>query len=184
MSKHPSHRTRQIIKSFEAKALKKRSPTAKFADKLTAFFGSFWFLALNLFLFLFWILANQGMIKGVPIFDPFPYVLLITIVSLEAIILTVVVLMSQNRQSQISTLRDELQLQVELITEKELSKALHLLRKILEKHNIKYSDDELEEMLETVDTSYIERKLEEQLNPKTKNMPKKVVEKVEKTISK
>jgi len=183
MSKHTAHRTRQIIKSFEAEALKKRSYTAKFADKLTAFFGSFWFLILNLFIFLFWILANQGILAGVSIFDPFPYILLITFVSLEAIVLTIVVLMSQNRQSQISTLRDELQLQVELITEKELSKALHLLKKILEKHEIKYTDKELEEMLETVDTSYIERKLDEQLNPKTKSVPQKVVKKVEETLT-
>ena len=183
MSKHVARRTRQIITSFEAQALKKRSLTARFADKLTSFFGSFWFLVLNLFVFLFWILANNGVIAGVPIYDPFPHVLLITFVSLEAIILTVVVLMSQNRQSQISTLRDELQLQVELITEKELSKALHLLKKILEKHDIKYTDQELEEMLEKVDTSYIERKLEEQLNPKTKNVPQKVAEKVEETLT-
>lgn len=76
--------------------------------------------------------------------------------------------MSQNRQSQIATLRDELQLQVELITEKEISKVLNLLKKVLEKHNIKVTDHELEEMLEAVDTSYIERKLEEQLNHKLK----------------
>lgn len=76
--------------------------------------------------------------------------------------------MSQNRQSQIATLRDELQLQVELISEKEISKVLNLLKKVLEKHNIKVTDHELEEMLEAVDTSYIERKLEEQLNHKLK----------------
>jgi uncharacterized membrane protein len=89
-----------------------------------------------------------------------------------------VVLMSQNREKQINTLRDELQLQVELITEKEITKTLFLLKKILEKHDIKYSDKELEEMLKEVDTSYIERKLEQQLQQKS------VQEKIGKTLEK
>jgi uncharacterized membrane protein len=168
MVKSRRYRTHNIIRSFEAKALRKRPLSIKIADKLTSYFGSLFFLLLNIFLFTFWILINAGKIPGIPVFDPYPYVLLITFVSLEAIILTTVVLMSQNRQSQIATLRDELQLQVELISEKEISKVLNLLKKVLEKHNIKVTDHELEEMLEAVDTSYIERKLEEQLNHKLK----------------
>jgi uncharacterized membrane protein len=160
-------RPRQIIKSFEAKALRKRSATIRFADKLTEFFGSFWFLVLNIFLFISWILLNQGIIPGFPRFDPYPYVLLITLVSLEAIVLTTVVLISQNRQNQVDTLRDELQLQVELISEREITKILKLLLKLLEKNEIQIKDKELEEMLETVDTSYIERKLEEQITKKS-----------------
>jgi uncharacterized membrane protein len=82
--------------------------------------------------------------------------------------------MSQNRQSQIGTLRDELQLQVELITEKEISKVLQLLKKVLEKNDIKLSDDELNEMVEVIDRSYIEKKLEEQLVGKQESVVKKV----------
>ncbi len=167
MTKRPTHRTRQIIRSFQAKAQRRRSPAAKLADWLTSYFGSIGFLLLNLVFFTFWILANKGLIPGIPVFDPYPYILLITLVSLEAILLTTIVLMSQNRQSQIATLRDELQLQVELITEKEISKVLTLLKKILEERGVKLSDSELEEMLQAIDTSYIERKLEEQLSGKS-----------------
>ena len=167
MAKHHSgRRTRQIIRSFEAKVLRRRSFTAKVADWMTSYFGSLGFLFLNLVLFVFWILANMGRVPPIPIFDPYPHVLLITLVSLEAIVLSVIVLMSQNRQGQVATLRDELQLQVELITEKELSKALQLLTMILEKKGVKLSDSELEEMLQAVDTSYIEHKLEEQISGK------------------
>lgn len=83
--------------------------------------------------------------------------------------MTTVVLMSQNRQSQIGTLRDELQLQVELITEKEISKVLQLLKKVLERNDINLNDEQLNEMLEAVDPSYIEKKLEEQLSGKKEN---------------
>jgi len=174
MTKTHPRRTRQIIRSFEAQALKKRGFGAKIADVLTSFFGSIGFLLLNLVLFVAWVLVNTGRVQGMSIFDPYPYVLLITFVSLEAIVLTVIVLMSQNRQSQIGTLRDELQLQVELITEKEISKVLQLLKKVLEKNDIKLSDDELSEMIEVIDRSYIEKKLEEQLVGKQESVVKKV----------
>lgn len=151
--------------------MRHRPWSIRFADSLATFFGSFWFLVINSFLFVIWIVINSGWTAVFPIFDPYPHVLLITFVSLEAIILTTVVLMSQNRQNHIGTLRDELQLQVELITEREISKVLKLLKKVLEKHDIKVTDAELEEMLEVADISYIERKLEQQILGKTINKP-------------
>jgi len=156
------------------------------ADWLTSYFGSIGFLLVNIAFFAFWILANLGKIPGIPIFDPYPYVLLIMAVSLEAIVLATVVLISQNRERQISTLRDELQLQVELITEKEISKVLTLLKNLLENQGVKTTDAELQEMLEEVDTSYIERKLEEQLVAKPTSLTKKATDsltKVGKTLT-
>jgi uncharacterized membrane protein len=163
MPKNHPKRTRQIIKSFEAKALKKRPFSIKIADWLTSYFGSMSFLIINVTAFVLWILINTGRIPGLPIFDPYPHILLTTAVSLEAIVLAIIVLISQNRENQINTLREELQLQVELITEKEITKILQLLNELLKKKGVKITDTELEEMLKQVDTSYIERKLEEQL---------------------
>ena len=84
-------RSRQIIRSFEAKSLRKRSFTTRLADSLTKFFGSIGFLILNLAFFTIWIIVNSGNLLGGTAFDPYPYVLLITFVSLEAIVLTVIV---------------------------------------------------------------------------------------------
>lgn len=145
--------------------MRRRTPTEKLADLLTGYFGSFGFLVANILLFVFWVLINTGH-SPLPIYDPYPFVLLITIVSLEAIILSIVVLMSQNRESKVATLRDELQLQVELITEKEISKALLLLTKLLKEKGVKLSDKELDEMLSAIDQSYIEKKLEEEIDKK------------------
>ncbi|MBN1169208.1 DUF1003 domain-containing protein [Candidatus Woesebacteria bacterium] len=166
MARSRNKKPRQIIRSFEARALKKRTSAIKFADKLTGFFGSFGFLIINILTFICWITINSGVVPGISAFDEYPFVLLINLVSLEAIILTSVVLISQNRQNQIDTLRDELQLQVELISEKEITKTLRLVLKLLEHHKIKIKDKELEEMLEQVDTSYIEKKLEDQISKK------------------
>ncbi|MEJ2441295.1 MAG: DUF1003 domain-containing protein, partial [Patescibacteria group bacterium] len=113
---------------------------------------------------------------GVSVFDPYPYVLLITTVSLEAIILSVVVLISQIREGYINTLRDELQLQVNLITEREITKVLLLLKELLKKNDIKITDTELHEMLEEIDTSYIERQLKKQIDGKSEPIAKKMTE--------
>lgn len=156
-----------IIQSFEAKELKKRPFVIKIADYLTSAFGSVSFLLLNVALFSFWILANQERIPNVSAFDSFPYPLLTTIVSLEAIFLSIIVLMSQNRQNHVSTIREELDMQVNRIAEKEITKSLLILKKIAEKQGIKVEDHELDEMLKNLEMSYIERKLAQQLEEKT-----------------
>jgi uncharacterized membrane protein len=164
MAEIPPKTTRQIIRSFEAKALKKRPRHERYADSLTIYIGSMSFLILNIVLFTFWILANLSIIPGLTPFDPFPFVFLITAVSIEAIILTTIVLMTQNRQSLISSLRNEIDLQVTLLVEREVTKILKLLVD-LHKHLGMNSpeDPELDKMLKVTDISYIQRKLEEQL---------------------
>ena len=69
-------RRRHAIRSFKARADAKRKPTEKFADMLTAKFGSIAFLGLNAIWFVGWITWNTGMIPGVKPFDPFPFGLL------------------------------------------------------------------------------------------------------------
>jgi uncharacterized membrane protein len=171
------HSPRHIIQSFEGKSLKKRSFMLRAADSLTGFFGTLFFLIINLILFSGWILVNTEKIATIPAFDPFPFPLLTTIVSLEAIFLTVIVLMSQNRQSQTSTIRDELQLQVVLIAEKEITKMLKLMRLLLRKQGIEVKNDaELEQMIDEIDASYIERKLVEEITPEKPNLVEKLSE--------
>lgn len=176
MPKNHQKRSRQIIKSFKAESLKNRSFAIKMADALTTKFGTLGFLIINLTLFIAWMLINNGKIPVVPVFDPYPYVLLITTVSLEAIVLAIVVLISQNREGYINTMRDELQLHVNLLTEREITKVLVLLRELLKKNNIKISDAELDEMLMDIDTSHIERKLKEQIDGKQTTLAEKITE--------
>ena len=180
----PVKRSKRIISSFEAKALKKRSLPQKMADWLTSSFGTVSFLVLNIIVFVFWILINSGKIPSISIFDPFPYVFLITFVSLEAIMLATVVLISQNRENQISSLREELQIQIELFAEKELTKILFLLKKLLNAQGIKFSDKELDEMLQEVDPSYIERKLKDQLEGKSKPITRRAMDSIGKVREK
>jgi len=173
--KQPTHEvSKHLIKSFEAKALKKRSLAVRFADDLTSLFGSMFFLIVNALVFIVWILINTGKVQGIAPFDPFPFSMLTTVVSLEAIILTVIVLMSQNRSSLISSMREEIDIQVNLIAEREITKILKLLNELLKVKGIKLEDKELDEMLKEIDASYLERKLEDELFGKPETFVNKV----------
>lgn len=164
------HKSHQIIKSFEAEALRKRPFAIKIADFLTSYFGTVGFLLVNVLIYIVWVLINTGKVQGIAIFDPYPHSFLNSLVSIEAIFLTVIVLISQNRGNQIDKLRQELQLQVNLYSEKETTKILEIVKKIADAKGIKIDDSEIEEMLKEIDASYIERKLEEQLGLSEKTL--------------
>lgn len=156
-----SHET---IRSLKARADARRSLLEKLADIFTTKFGSISFLGLNVAWFTVWIVMNTGL-TSIPPFDPFPFGLLTMIVSLEAIVLAIVVLISQNRSSRVDDLREETDLEVNIIAEQELTKLLHLVAQIAEKNGIDPSKDKLlQEMLKPVDTEKIERVMEEQVN--------------------
>lgn len=159
-------RRRKAIKSFKAKADAKRSPTEKFADFLTAKFGTVTFLTLNFFWFAVWIPINTGNVPWIKPFDPFPFGLLTMIVSLEAIGLAIIVLISQNREARISELREEIQLQLNTAAEGEITKLINLMALLLEKEGVDISKDpELKKMLKPIDNEELVRQLEEELAP-------------------
>ncbi len=150
-----------LIRTLEAQTLSKRTISIKIADILTSRFGTARFFIILLIVTIIWILFNVGVIPGVPIYDPYPFILLTMIASVGAIFLTVIVLISQNRQSYINTLRNELLLQMILISERELTKALQILNKRLNKGVNR--DKELKEMLNQTNVSLIQKIIEKQL---------------------
>lgn len=167
-------RRRRIIRSFEAKALGHRKFTEKIADNVTTAFGSFTFGVLHVYWFGLWIVLNTGIVAWITPFDPFPFGLLTMIVSLEAIFLSILVLLSQNRAGQVASLREELHLQVDLIAEEEITKVLEILSEIRTKVGIKGDDPELTRMLQRIDTSYIESSLQRQVDAGSTNILKSI----------
>ena len=152
------------IKSFKAKANAKRSTTEKFADWMTSKFGSIQFLALNAVWFLGWILVNTGKIPGIEPFDPYPFGFLTMVVSLEAIFLAIIVLVSQNREARVAELRDEIELQIDTISEGELTKLINLMVISLEKQGVKIDEDpELRKMLKPMDNQKLQEDIENEL---------------------
>jgi uncharacterized membrane protein len=105
----------------------KRTRVERAADWIAAFSGSIPFLNVHLVIFAVWILLNTSWLPGMPMFDPFPFGLLTMVVSLEAIILSVFVLLSQNRQAAKERIRSDVEYDVNLKAELEVA---HLHEKL------------------------------------------------------
>lgn len=140
-----------------------RTAMQRYADQLTAAAGSTPFFAFHIIWFVLWIVWNVGLLGVTPL-DPYPFGFLTMIVSLEAIFLSIFVLMSQSRESKIGELREELTLQVILRMEEEVTKTLHLVAGLYTRGGHQLAQDtELQEMLQPLDAEKIERDLKTQL---------------------
>jgi uncharacterized membrane protein len=117
------------ISQMQRDATQARHLQDRIADLITAFSGSMAFVYMHAVWFGLWIMLNIGLIHVPHIteFDPYPFGLLTMIVSLEAIFLSTFVLVSQNRLSEASEKRAELDLQVNLLSEQKASKVLEML---------------------------------------------------------
>lgn len=156
---------RKLIQSIQSYINERRTMKEKLADDAVAWFGSFWFITINVISFILWIVLNIDLIPGIKPFDPYPFILLTMAVSLEAIFLAIFVLISQNRESRISDLREEIDIQVNMIAEQEITKLIHLVSYLMKHLNVPYEKDpELKRMMRPLDTEEIRLELEKQLN--------------------
>jgi CRP/FNR family cyclic AMP-dependent transcriptional regulator len=92
----------------------------RIADVIAEFSGSIPFLLLNLVIFILWLLANTVAPKSIQ-FDPYPFQFLTMAVSLEAIFLSIFVLVSQNRQAAKDRIKADLDYQVDVKAEMEMT---------------------------------------------------------------
>lgn len=140
-----------------------RTVMQRTADRLTRVASSPIFLLVHAVWFALWILTNTGVL-GRGIFDPYPFGLLTLILSIEAIFLTILVLMTQGRESVIAELREELTLQVILRVEGEVTKSLQLITGLYSRLGVPVGEEpELRDMLRPLDPISIQRELEEQI---------------------
>ena len=154
----------KAFRAIKAQHSANRTRAEILADRMIGLASSTAFLVIHAILFVVWIVWN---IPGVPLpqFDPYPYGMLTTIVSLEAIFLSIFVLMTQSRESKIGELREELTLQVNLRVKEEVTKTLHLVAGLYSRLGLKLADDpELKSMLEPLDPKRIEEDLAEQIH--------------------
>ena len=164
----PNERRRRGVANRAFKAIKAQRAASRtwievVADWLNFLAASASFLAFHAIWFLIWILWNTGTLGGRP-FDPYPFGLLTMIVSLEAIFLSIFVLMAQKRESAIAEIREEISLQVSLRLEQEVTKTLQLVAGLYTRLGYKVGEDaELREMLQPLDVDAIERELTAQI---------------------
>ena len=102
----------------------------RIADRVTAIVGSWKFLIIQTFLLLLWITLN--VVAYMQHWDPYPFILLNLILSFQAAYTAPVIMMSQNRQSDIERKKLEYYYQVNLKEELEIELLHHKLDRILE----------------------------------------------------
>jgi uncharacterized membrane protein len=120
----------------------------RIADSIGDFSGTVSFVVIHAIFFAVWIVANLGMIPFVRPWDKYPFLLLTVVVSLEAIFLSTFVLMKQSRMSQWADERAQLDLQINLLAEREMTIVLQMLQGICERLNIPVPEEEVKELSE------------------------------------
>ncbi len=156
---------RRALSAFRAQAAKNRPLPIRIADSLTRRIGSLPFLIFHIGLFMFWIAANLHVLAVGQPFDPFPFGLLTLMMTLEQSLLTIFIIMSQNRSNETADLRNEMDLQINILAEEEITKAIQMLRLIGAKLEIPeiINDHEARVMESAIDHAELEKQTQQEL---------------------
>jgi uncharacterized membrane protein len=144
---HPPGLSSVLARNIQALSERRRQEEAvaslsdRIADRVTRFTGSMTFVVLHLLGFGFWIVANLGWVPGVPPWDE-SFVVLAMMASVEAIFLSTFVLISQNRMAAAADKRADLDLQISLLAEHEITKMATLLAAVADKLGVRSEADE------------------------------------------
>lgn len=127
--------------AFQRQQDERRSWAQRAADQVTRRAGSMPAIGLHAVWFGAWVVVNGGLVPGVSPWDPFPFVLLTGLTSLEAIFLTLCILMSQNRAAELADRREELDVQINLLAEHELTRVLGLVDAIATRLGVEHTGE-------------------------------------------
>ncbi|HZV59406.1 MAG TPA: DUF1003 domain-containing protein [Candidatus Eremiobacteraceae bacterium] len=129
---NPSRKNIEAIAQLERDALLRRTVSERFSESTIKYIGSIAFFVLNILLMILWALINLNFVPAIKSFDRFPFGILALILSAESIMLTILVLISQNRLMRQAEKRAHLDLQVGLLAEQELTAVVQMLHKLCE----------------------------------------------------
>jgi uncharacterized membrane protein len=149
------------VAKLEADALGARSLGARCARGLIRIAGTTTFAVVHLAWFVVWIVVNTGLVAGVRPFDPYPFNFLTLVVSLEAIFLSIWILISQNEMERLADRRAHLDLQINMLAEQESTAAIRMLRRISERLGIPADDTVDAALAEETDVERIANAIDE-----------------------
>jgi uncharacterized membrane protein len=157
----------QAIKRWERTILLARSKAEQVSDWIVSTAGSGPVLVLHVVWFGAWVIANVGVIRRIRPFDPFPFPFLTMTVSLEAIFLALFVLASQNRLARQADKRSHLDLQVDMLAEREMTAVLQLLQDIARHHNVQTTatSQQLQDLIKKTDLQRLTTRMDELAEP-------------------
>ncbi len=155
----------EAIARLEEEFLARRTLLERAADAIADFSGSIKFVVLHIVWFVLWFAVNSGKLPLVRAFDPYPFVLLAMLVSCEAVLLSTFVLMKQNRMSRRADQRGHLELQINILAEREITKLLQMQRLLCDHLGLKQAavDQEAKELSQTTTVEGLAQELERKL---------------------
>ncbi len=148
---------------LEESFVQNRSLADKIADLIGGFTGSLKFVGLHAVVYGFWVLINLNLIPIFKPFDPYPFLLLSMVVSVEAIFLSTFVLMKQNRMSHRAEQLEHLDLQINLLAEREMTMVLQLLQRIAARLGVHASGEHIEELAAETSVEALAHQISEKL---------------------
>src|SRR3954454_6363403 len=153
------------IVKLEERARQERTTADHISDVIASFVGSIPFVAMHVLWFGIWVIINTGVLGSSLKFDPYPFALLCMLVSLEGVLLSTFVLIKQNRMSQRADNRSHLDLQVNLLAEKEVTKVLQLQQLICRRLGIEEAeaDNEIGELSDVTAVENLAHELHEKI---------------------
>ena len=134
----------EVLRDERARMVSASPLSDRIADVITRFTGSMAFVIIHIVIVVAWVLINTGALP-IAAFDP-TFVILATAASVEAIFLSTFVLISQNRASELADRRADLDVQINLLTEHEVTKLVGLVTSIAEKLGVPVDQGEMSEL--------------------------------------
>jgi uncharacterized membrane protein len=159
----------ELITRWEQEALEHRSRADRLSDWMTRNAARGPVLLGHVMAIAIWLLLNSTLIGGLPAFDPFPFPKLVLIVSLESLLVALFVLASQNRLAIQADKRAHLDLQINLLAEREMTAMLQLLRDIANQLGVAHTVPQptLSELAQETNVQELASKIEENVSPDT-----------------
>lgn len=156
------------IAHIEQESNRNRNMSERVGDVVGGFAGTLVFVVVQLVLVAGWTVVNAGLVPGVPAFDPFPYSLLGTMMSIQGVLLAAFVLMKQGYEGRMSERRAHLSLQVNMLAEKEMSKLIQMIERMSATQGTERQvvDEESHEMGEVTAVDNLAEELDRRLEPK------------------
>ena len=152
------HRNIDAIASVRKKYEASKSPQDKISDSIAAFFGSFKFLQFQLLFCALWIAINS--FRRTTALDAYPFPLLALITSVSALFMAGIVLIRQNRLARINSRHADLDLQISLFSEHEITRLIHMVEAVIKHTGTPYHDPGLAELKNEVEATALIEKLE------------------------
>ncbi|HEX8324802.1 MAG TPA: DUF1003 domain-containing protein [Tepidisphaeraceae bacterium] len=126
------------VRQADEKSLSRSDRVAAFISR---FAGSMWFVYLHAIGFGGWLILNSSLVPNFPKWDPYPFVMLAMIASVEAIFLSTFILITQNRMQMLADRRAEMSLQVALLSEHEITRLIQILSDVARQLDVPLPSD-------------------------------------------